>query len=252
LVDHKKRYSRKTDKQGIHAKKYEGMAIRSLDRPQEEKQRNRSAEIPENKSISNTQLVNKPHDDDSIEGNPVVFQTMDSSIIESTPGMVEDTHFKNQDRGDSARKMEAKKAPTSVNMASSQAVNSSSVSQQLRANQHSSHQGHESPYTKASKLDSSEVAIGESKQRTNIDNVETSRTGIKQEEDYKTKEDEDRLSEESHFNSKPSLMHSVPWFPTVDAWTKQYVEFTDNAFMMIDYWLDLISATWLGKTNKTD
>lgn len=145
--------------------------------------------------------------------------------------------------------MEAKEAPISMNKASSQAVNSSSVSQQMQANQHSSLQGRESTYAKASKLDSSEVAIRESKQRTNIDNVETSRTRIKQEEDYKTKEVKDQLSEE---NSKPSLMHSVPWFRAVDAWTKQYAEFTDSALMMIDYWLDLISATWLGKTKKTD
>ena len=252
MVDHKKRYSRKTDKQGIHAKKYEGMAIRSLDRPQEEKQRSRSAGIPEKKSISNSQLVNTPHKDDSLEGNPIGFQTMDSSVTESTPGEVKDTRFKSQDRGDSARTMEAKEVPISMNKASSQAVNSSSVSQKMQANQHSSHQRHESPYTKASKLDSSEVAIGELKQRTNIDNVETSRTGIKQEEDYKTKEDEDRLSEESRFNSKPSLMHSVPWFSAVYAWNKQYIEFTDSGFMMIDYWLDLIPATWLGKTKKTD
>jgi hypothetical protein len=153
--------------------------------------------------------VNKPHGDDSIDGNPIEFQTMDSSVIESTPGMMWDTHFKNQDRGDSARKMEAKEVPISMNTASSQVVNSSSESQQMQANQHSSHQGHESPYANASKLDSSEVAIGESKQRTNIDNVETSRARIKQ-EDYKTKEDENQLSEESHFNFKPSLMHSVP------------------------------------------
>jgi hypothetical protein len=227
------------------------MAIRSLDRPQEEKQMSRSAGIPEKKSNPNTQLVNKPHEDNSIEGNTIEFQTMDSSV-ESTPGMVEDTHFKNQGRGDSARKMEAKEVPISMNTASSQAVNSSSVSQQMQANQHSSLQGRESPYAKASKLDSSEVAIRESKQRPNIDNVETSRTRIKQEEDYKTKEVEDQLSEESHFNSKPSLMRSVPWFRAVDAWTKQYAEFTDSALMMIDYWLDLISATWLGKTKKTD
>jgi hypothetical protein len=252
LVDHKKRYSRKTDKQGIRAKKYEGMAIRSLDRPQEEKQRSRSAGIPEIKSIPNTQLVNKPHEDDSVEAKSIGFQTMDSSVTEPTPGKVEDTHFKNQDRGDSARKMEAKEVPVSMNTASGQAVNSSSVSQQLQANQHSSHQERESPYANASKLDSGEVAIGESKQRTSVDNVETSRTRIKQEEHYRTKEDEDQLSEESHFNSKLSLVRSVPWFRAVDAWTKQYVEFTDSAFMMIDYWLDLISATWLGKTKKTD
>jgi hypothetical protein len=252
VVDHKKGYPRKTDKQGTHAKKYEGMAIRSLDRPQEEKQRTRSVGIPEKKSIPNTQLVNKDHEGDSIEGNPIEFQTMDSSVIESTPGMVEDTHFKNQDRGDSARKMEAKEVPISKNTASSQEVNPSSVSRKIQANQHSSHQGHESPDANASKVASSEVAIGESKQRTNIDNMETSRTRTKQEEDYKTKEDEDQSGEESHFNSKSSLMYSVPWFREVDAWTKQYVVFTDSAFMMIDYWLDLISATWLGKTKKTD
>jgi hypothetical protein len=227
------------------------MAIRSLDRPQEERQRNRSAGIPEKKSVSNTQLVNKAHEDDSIEGNPIEFQTMDFSVIESTPGMVADTHFKNQDRGDPALKMEAKEVPISMNTPSSQAVNSSSVSQQMQANQHSSHQGHESPYANNSKLDSSEVAIGEPKQRTNIDNVETSRARIKQ-EDYKTKEDENQLSEESQFNSKPSLMHSVPWFRAVDSWTKQYVEFTDSAYMMIEYWLDLVSVTWLGRTKKTD
>jgi hypothetical protein len=252
LVDHKKQYSRKTDKQGIHAIKHEGMAIRSLDRPQEEKQRSRSAGIPEKKSISNSQLVNTPHKDDSLEGNPIGFQTMDSSVTESTPGEVKDTRFKNQDRGDSARTMEAKEVPISMNTASSQAINSSSVSQQMQANQHSSHQERESPYANVPKLDSSEAAIGESKQRTNVDNVETSKARINQEEHYKTKEDEDQLSEESHFNSKPSLMHSVPWFSAVDAWTKQYVEFTDSAFVMIEYWLDLISATWLGRTKKTD
>lgn len=148
--------------------------------------------------------------------------------------------------------MGGKEVPISINTAGSQALDASSVSQQTQANQHPSHQGHESPYTDASKLDSIEVTIRESKQGTKNDNRETNRTRIKQEEDYKTKEDEDHLNVESHFNSKPSLMNSVPWFQAVDVWTKQYVEFTDSAFMMIGYWLNLISATWLGKDKKTD
>ena len=125
--------------------------------------RSRSPGIPEKKSISNSQLVNKPHWDDSIEGNPIGFQTMDSSVTESTPRKVEDMRFKNQDREDSARTMEAK-VPISMNTASSQTVNSSSISQKMQANQHSSHQERESPYATVPKLDSSEVAIGESKQ----------------------------------------------------------------------------------------
>jgi hypothetical protein len=80
----------------------------------------------------------------------------------------------------------------------------------MQANLHSSHQGRESPYTNASKLDSIEVPIGESKKGTNNDNMETSRIRIQQEQDYKMKED-DQLGDESHFNSKPSLMYSVPW-----------------------------------------
>ena len=161
--------------------------------------------------------MNKPHWDDSIEGNPIGFQTMDSSVTESTPRKVEDMRFKNQDREDSARTMEAK-VPISMNTASSQAVNSSSGSQQMQANQDSSQQKRESPYVNASKLDASEVVIGESKQWTNVDNVETGKTRINQEEHYKTKEDEDQLNEVSHFNSKPSLVHHVPWFGAVDAW----------------------------------
>jgi hypothetical protein len=113
------------------------------------------------------------------------------------------------------------------------------------------HQGRESPYTNASKLDRIIIEVpGESKQGTNNDNMETSRIRIQQEQDYKTKENEDQLGEESHFNSKPSLMYSVPCFHAVDVWTKQYVEFTDSTFMIIDYWLDLISTTWLGKDKK--
>lgn len=88
---------------------------------------------------------------------------MDSSVTESTPRKVEDMRFKNQDREDSARTMEAK-VPISMNTASSQTVNSSSISQKMQANQHSSHQERESPYATVPKLDSSEVAIGESKQ----------------------------------------------------------------------------------------
>jgi hypothetical protein len=94
----------------------------------------------------------------------------------------------------------------------------------------------EETYTK---LDSIEVPRGESKQGTNNDNMETSRIRIPQEQDYKTKEVEDKLGDESHFKSKPSIMYSVPKSNTVHAWTKQYVEFTDSAFMIIEYWLDL-------------
>jgi hypothetical protein len=175
--------------------------------------------------------VSKPHEDDAIEGNTIEIQTMESSDIESTAKPVEDMHFKNQDLGDSARKMEAKEASISEEADGSQALNVSSVSQQMQANPHSSHQGRESPYTNASKLDSIEVPIGESKKGTNNDNMETGRIRIQQEQDYKMKED-DQLGDESHFNSKPSLMYSVPWFHAVDVWTKQYVEFTDSAFMM--------------------
>jgi hypothetical protein len=226
------------------------MAIRSLDRPQKEKQMGPSAGIPVKKSIPSTQSVSKPHEDGSTEGNSIEIQTIDSTDIESTPGVVEDTHIKSQDRGDPARKMEGKEVPISMNTAGSQALNASSVNQQMQTDPHSMHQGRESPYTNASKLNSIEVTIRESKQGTNNDNMETSMTGIKQKEDYKTKKDEDQLSEESHFNSKPSLMYSIPWFRAGDVWTKQYVEFTDSALMMIDYWLDLISTTWLGKDKK--
>ena len=222
------------------------MAIRSLDRSQKEKQRSRSAGIPDKKSIPSTKPVSKPHEDGAIEGNTIEIQTMNSDI-ESNPRAVADTHIKDQDRGDSDRKMEAKEVPISMNTAGSKALNASSVGQKMQANPHSSHQGRESPNTNASKLD---VPIGESKQGTNNDNMETSRTRINQEEDYKTKEDEDQLSDESHFNSKPTLMYSVPLLHAFDAWTKQYVEFTDSAFMIMDYWLDLISTTWLGKDKK--
>jgi hypothetical protein len=223
------------------------MAIRSLDRPQKEKRRSGSTGIPEKKSIPSTKPVSKFHEDDEIEGNTIEIQTMESSDIESTSKSVEDMHIKNQDLGDSARKMQAKEAPISEKAAGSRALNASSISQQMQANPHSSHQGRESPYTNASKLDSIEVPIGESKQGTNNDNMETSRIRIQQEQGYKMKEDEDQLDDEGHFNSQPPLMYSVPWFHPVDAWTKQYVEFTDSALMIIDYWLDLISTTWLGK-----
>jgi hypothetical protein len=118
----------------LHAKKYEGMAIRSLDRPQKEKQTSGSTGIPEKKSIPSTQPVSKPPEDDAIESNTIEIQTMDSSDIESTSKPVEDMHIKNQDLGESARKMEAKEAPISE---AGGRLNTSSVSQQMQASPHS-------------------------------------------------------------------------------------------------------------------
>ena len=60
MKHHKKRYSRKTDKQGIHANEYQDMAIRSLDNTQKEKQKIGSARIPEKESIPGVQSVSKP------------------------------------------------------------------------------------------------------------------------------------------------------------------------------------------------
>jgi len=102
----------------------------------------------------------------------------------------------------------------------------------------------------SSNLDSNEALIGESKQGTQNDNVETSSSRTRQEQDYKRKEDEVRFREENHFNPKSSLMYSMPWLQAVNAWTKLYVGYTENAFMMTDYWLELISTIWLGKDKK--
>ena len=49
---------------------------------------------------------------------------------------------------------------------------------------------------------------------------------------------------------KSSLMYSMPWLQAVNEWTKLYVGYTENAFMMTDYWLELISTIWLGKDKK--
>ena len=84
MKHHKKRYSRKTDKQGIHANEYQDMAIRSLDNTQKEKQKIGSARIPEKESIPGVQSVSKLKDE-AIEGNKIAIPTKDSSNNESTP-----------------------------------------------------------------------------------------------------------------------------------------------------------------------
>jgi hypothetical protein len=99
-------------------------------------------------------------------------------------------------------------------------------------------------------LDSNEALVGESKHGTQNDNMETSNSRTQQEQDYKRKKDEERLREENYFNSKTSLMYSMPWIQAADTWTKQYVGFAENAFIMTDYWLELISTIWLGKDKK--
>jgi hypothetical protein len=106
--------------------------------------------------------VSKFHEDDPIEGNTIEFRIMDSSDIESASKLVEDMHNKNQDLRDSAREMEAKETLISEKADGNRALNASTVSHQMQANPHSSHQGRESIYTNGSKLDSIEVPIGES------------------------------------------------------------------------------------------
>ena len=119
----------------------------------------------------------------------------------------------------------------------------------MQPNPQTSHQGRASTDINSSNLDSNEALIGESKQGTQNDNVETSSSRTQQEQDYR-KEDEERFREENHFNLKSSLMYSMPWLQAVNEWTKLYVGYTENAFMMTDYWLELISTIWLGKDKK--
>jgi hypothetical protein len=253
MKHHKKRYYIKTDKQGIHANEYQGMAIRSLDNTQKEKQKVGSARIPEKKSIPSVQSVSKPHKDEAIEGNKIAIPTKDSSNNDSTPSAVDDLRIKKPDPGDVALKAKAKEVPTSKNTGGSQAFNTSSAPQQTQPNPQTSQQGRASTDINSSNLDSNEALVGESKQGTQNDNMETSSSRTQQEQDYKRKEDEERLREENHFISKTSLMYSMPWIQAADAWTKQYVGFVENAFMMTDYWLELISTIWLGKdTKKTE
>jgi len=251
MKHHKKRYSRKTDKQGIHANEYQDMAIRSLDNTKKEKQKIGSARIPEKESIPGVQSVSKPHKDEAIEGNKIVIPTKDSSNNESTPSVVDDLHTKKPGPGDLALKANAKEVPTSKNMGGGiQEFNTSSAAQQMQPNPQTSHQERASTDINSSNLDSNEALIGESKQGTQNDNVETSSSRTQQEQDYEWKEDEERFREENHFNPKSSLKYSMPWLQAVNEWTKLYVGYTENAFMMTDYWLELISTIWLGKDKK--
>jgi hypothetical protein len=249
MKHHKKRYSRKTDKQGIHANEYQDMAIRSLDNTQKEKQKTGSARIPDKESIPSVQSVSKPHKDEAIEGNKIAIPTKDFSNNDSTPSVVDDPRTKKPDPGDLALKANAKEVPTSKNMGDVQEFNTSSAAQQ-QPNPQTSHQGRASTDINSSNLDSNEALIGESKQGTQNDNMGTSSSRTQQEKDYKRKEDEERFREENYFNPKSSLMYSMPWFQAVNAWTKLYVGYTENAFMMTDYWLELISTIWIGKTKK--
>jgi hypothetical protein len=164
--------------------------------------------------------------------------------------VVDDPRTKKPDPGDLALKANAKEVPTSKNMGGIQEFNTSSAAQQTQPNPQTSHQGRASTDINSSNLDSNEALIGESKQGTQNDNVETSSSRTQQEQDYKRKEDEERFREENHFNPKSSLMYSIPWLQAVNAWTKLYVGYTENAFMMTDYWLELISTIWLGKDKK--
>jgi hypothetical protein len=250
MKHHKKRYSRKTDKQGIHANEYQDMAIRSLDNTQKEKKKIGSARIPEKESIPSVQSESKPHNDEAIEGNKIAIPTKDSSNNDSTPSVVDDPRIKKPGPGDLALNANAKEVSTSKNMGGVQEFNTSSAAQQMQPNPQTSHQGRASTDINSSNLDSNEALIGESKQGTQNDNVETSSSRTRQEQDYKRKEDEVRFREENHFNPKSSLMYSMPWLQAVNAWTKLYVGYTENAFMMTDYWLELISTIWLGKDKK--
>ncbi|MGB7558568.1 MAG: hypothetical protein WBM37_08635, partial [Nitrososphaeraceae archaeon] len=176
--------------------------------------------------------------------------TKDSSINDSTPSVVDDPRTKKPGPGDLALNANAKEVSTSKNMGGIQEFNTSSADQQMQPNPQTSHQGRASTDINSSNLDSNEALIGESKQGTHNDNVETSSSRTRQEQDYKRKEDEVRFREENHFNPKSSLMYSMPWLQAVDAWTKLYVGYTENVFMMTDYWLKLISTIWLGKDKK--
>ena len=209
-----------------------------------------SAQIPEKESIPSVQSVSKPHKDEAIEGNKIAIPTKDSSINDSTPSVVDDPRTKKPGPGDLALNANAKEVSTSKNMGGVQEFNTSSAAQQMQPNPQTSHQGRASTDINSSNLDSNEALIGESKQGTQNDNVETSSSRTRQEQDYKRKEDEVRFREENHFNPKSSLMYSMPWLQAVDAWTKLYVGYTENAFMMTDYWLELISTIWLGKDKK--
>ena len=110
MKHHKKRYSRKTDKQGIHANEYQDMAIRSLDNTQKEKKKIGSARIPEKESIPSVQSVSKPHKDEAIEGNKIAIPTKDSSNNDSTPSVVDDPRTKKPDPGDLVSKGECKRS----------------------------------------------------------------------------------------------------------------------------------------------
>ena len=251
MKHHKKRYSRKTDKQGIHENEYQDMAIRSLDSTQKEKQKIGSARIPEKESIPSVQSVSKSHKDEAIEGNKIPIPTKDPSNNESTPSVVDDLDTKKPGPGDLDLKANAKEVPTSKNMGGGiQEFDTSSAAQQMQPNPQTSHQGRASTDINSSNLDTNEALIGESKQGTQNDNVETSSSRTQQEQDYERKEDEERFREENHFNPKSSLMYSMPWLQAVNEWTKLYVGYTENAFMMTDYWLELISTIWLGKDKK--
>ncbi|MGA9296740.1 MAG: hypothetical protein WBV72_04980, partial [Nitrososphaeraceae archaeon] len=161
---HKKRYSRKTDKQGIHANEYQDMAIRSLDNTQKEKKKIGSARIPEKESIPSVQSVSKPHKDEAIEGIKIAIPTKDSSNNDSTPSVVDDPRTKKPGPGDLALNSNTKEVSTSKNMGGVQEFNTSSAAQQMQPNPQTSDQGRASTDINSSNLDSNEALIGESKQ----------------------------------------------------------------------------------------
>ena len=108
-------------------------------------------------------------------------------------------------------RMKQKKFPPRRIRGGSQAFNTSSAPQQTQTNPQALHLGRTSIDINSSNLDSNHALVGESKQGTQNDNMETSSSSsssrTQQEQDYKRKEDEELWREENRFNSKTSLMY---------------------------------------------
>jgi hypothetical protein len=245
---HKKRHPRTTDKHGIHAKEYQDMAIRSIDNSKKEKQKSESTRIPEKKSTSSTDSVNKPQKEGLKEDERIVVLPLDSSDNDSLLKM-EEPHNEKPGPEEVSLKDERAEGLNSGNKSSSQELDDFSLPQPSQRGTQSADQANISSNTDAQNLEEREASIKESKQEAQNENVDFREIGFIQELEHKTIDDDKRSKIENDYGKTSSKYpYLTPW----TAWTRLYAGYVENAFVMTEYWLDQFSTIWLSGRKKNE
>lgn len=253
MTRHRKTRLRKTDKNKLKGREYQGMAIRSMGKIGQEKQKTKTSNTSEKKLTSNSDFITNPQKKEvNVTERNVIPEAFNSSTHESVTKMKEPADLKKEDSEEVATNVEREGASNSENAVSNQNLDNSSYRQSLQQDPSSLSP---QPGTILSDVDIPNLqeriaALSGSKQEVQDQDAEMSEIVFQQGVKDKQSVYEKRRGVEKDGPPGTAPKYITPWFDVANAWTRLHVEYFENDAVMTEHCLDQFSKVWVGGYKK--